>query len=120
MTEDCYSDLLKFYPQKGSSHRSYAQEHLWLCLCVTSLVSRQASSATTEIRNLDVRAVGFTPASQEAGEGYLSRGPRKGRRWTTHRLGCPPRERKRLTLTGTYLRRRGDDVPWNSERNDVP
>ena len=27
-------------------------------------------------------------------------------------MGCPPRERKRLTLAGTYLQRRGDDVPW--------
>ena len=62
--------------------------------------------------NFDLRAVGFTFASPKARGGYLSRGPRKGRRWTTHRLGCPPRERKRLTLGGTYLQRRGDDVPW--------
>ena len=87
--------------------------------------------------NFDLRAVGFTFASPKARGGYLSRGPRKGRRWTTHRLGCPPRERKRLTLAGTYLHRRGDDVPyfWKEmthlltekkrrtliiERNDVP
>ena len=63
--------------------------------------------------------------------------PRKSRCWTTHLLGWPPRERKRLTLAGTYLHRRGDDVPyfWKEmthlltekkrrtliiERNDVP